>query len=84
MTTGNILQIPYKKENLNKWTILIIDIEYHIEKFQFFQPGLYKSFKNIFQLKSIMICSNLTFRNAYSSNNFYDIKVKLIKNKYIK
>jgi len=81
LTTGNVLQIPFKNEILNKWTILIIDVEYYLENFDFFQPGLYKSLKNMFRLKSLNICSNLSVRGVYASNQLYDLKVNFNYNK---
>jgi hypothetical protein len=46
------LLIPYPKNAPNKWTILILDMEYFLGNFGLLPVSLYKSFKGIHALKS--------------------------------
>jgi len=37
VTTGNILQIPFPKTAAEKYTVMVLDIEYHLSNFGLFQ-----------------------------------------------
>ncbi|CAD8163025.1 unnamed protein product [Paramecium octaurelia] len=66
------LLIPYPKNAPNKWTILILDVEYFLGNFGLLPSSLYKSFKGIHSLKSFQICSSMNIRGIYTSDNLYD------------
>lgn len=50
--TGNVLQIAYPKNTADKWTILILDVEFFLANFGLLPTSFYKSFSGIHQLKS--------------------------------
>ncbi|KRX04875.1 WD40-repeat-containing domain [Pseudocohnilembus persalinus] len=73
-TTGNVLQIPFPKSAPQKWTIMVIDVAYHLESFGLFDNTKINQFQGIHQLKSIQICSQVLIRNIYTSDNIYKIQ----------
>ncbi len=62
------LKIPLKTSNL--WTIACIDLQHHLENFDLLPKGIAKGLK--YSIKSFEICSNLTIRGIYTSDNLYD------------
>lgn len=51
VSTGNVLFIPFPKTAPGKWTVMIIDVEYHLSKFGLFDSTGISKFDHIHQLK---------------------------------
>lgn len=69
---GNTLKIPFNPEGRNLWTIVCIDIEYHLENFGLFSKGAIRNYAGTHILKGVQVCSNCSIRGMYTSCNIYD------------
>ncbi|KAL4455065.1 hypothetical protein ABPG74_006447 [Tetrahymena malaccensis] len=68
------LQIPYPSDAPVKWTVMVLDIQYHLENFGLFQHTDISNFANIHQLRSIQLCSTLSIRGVFTSDVCYSVK----------
>jgi len=50
---GNCLQIPYPSDAPLKWTVLVLDVTYHLENFGLFEHSDILDFSNIHSLRTI-------------------------------
>ena len=49
-----------------------MDVEYFLSNFGLLPHSIYTSFKGIHVLKSIQICSTMSVRGVFTSDNLYD------------
>ncbi|EGR29689.1 WDr90 protein, putative [Ichthyophthirius multifiliis] len=67
---NNVLQIPYPQNAPLKWTIMVLDIQYHLQSLEL-QKLNQQEFIHI--LKQVQICSTLSFRGLFTADICYSI-----------
>lgn len=74
--SGNALQIPFPKDAPEKWTIMVLDVPYHLANSGIFKNSMIKSFNGIHSMRSAQICSQISIRGIYTSDNIYTLQVR--------
>ena len=70
---GNTLKIPYVcGDKGGRWTIVCIDIQHHLEHYGLFTKNALKSYVGVHTLRGVQLCSNISVRGIYTSDNVYE------------